>query len=224
MKILLLENTHSLALSISNFLTTLGHSVNHFDDRADFLEMIRSGPYDMFLLDLNASNAISANCIHGIAKIFPKKPIILLSTDHNLNKIEKALELGCTDYIKKPFEFKELELKIRQYNTHIFPIKSSLIQLSQNYTYDTDTSSLYYKGLTQALTKKEKALLALFMLNRNKFITEEQISLALWNTPYGYSATVRSNVYRLRRKLKEDFIQTYRQEGYMWEDQKNQGE
>jgi DNA-binding response OmpR family regulator len=220
MKILLLENTHSLALSISNFLTTLGHDVNHFDGNVDFLEMIRSGPYDLFLLDLNASNAISANCIKGIAKIFPKTPIILLSAEHNLNIIEKALELGCTDYIKKPFEFKELELKIRQYNKHIFPIKSSLIHLSQHYTYDTDSSLLYYKGITQAFTKKEKALISLFMLNRNKFISEEQISLALWNAPYGESATIRSNISRLRKKLKEDFIQTYRQEGYMWEDKK----
>lgn len=220
MKILLLENTHSLALSISNFLTTLGYDVNHFDGNVDFLEMIRSGPYDLFLLDLNASNEISADCIKGIVKIFPQSPIILLSGNHDLNVIEKALELGCNDYIRRPFEFKELELKIRQYNKNIFPIKSSLITLSQNYAYDTDASSLYYKGDIQHFTKKEKALIALFMLNRNKYITEEQISLALWNTPYGDSSTVRSNIYRLRRKLKEDFIQTYRQEGYMWEDKK----
>jgi len=77
---------------------------------------------------------------------------------------------------------------------------------------------LYYKGLIQAFTKKEKTLLALFMLNRNKFITEEQISLALWNNPFGESATIRSHISRLRKKLKENFIQTYRQEGYMWED------
>ncbi|MBV5321977.1 MAG: response regulator transcription factor [Sulfuricurvum sp.] len=218
MKLLLLENTHSFALSIINFLTTLGHDVNHFDGKADFLEMIRSGPYDVFLLDLNASNEISADCIKGIVKIFPQTPIILLSSTHDLYVIEKALDLGCSDYIKKPFEFKELELKIRQFNKNIFPIKSSLISLSQNYAYDTDTSSLYYKGLIQAFTKKEKTLLALFMLNRNKFITEEQISLALWNNRFAESTTIRSNIYRLRKKLKEDFIQTYRQEGYIWED------
>ncbi|PHM17881.1 MAG: hypothetical protein CJD30_03730 [Sulfuricurvum sp. PD_MW2] len=217
MRILLLENTYSLALSISNFLTTLGHDVNHFDGKVDFLDMVRSGPYDLFLLDLNASHEISVDCIKGIVKIFPQSPIILLSGNHDLTVIEKALELGCSDYIRRPFEFKELELKIRQFNTNIFPIKSSLIHLSQHYTYDTDSSLLYYKGEKQSFTKKEKALLALFMLNRDKFITEEQISLALWNTPYGDSTTVRSNIYRLRKKLKEDFIQTYRQEGYIWE-------
>lgn len=221
MKILLLENTHSLALSITNFLTALGHSVNHFDGKADFIEMIKSGPYDMFLLDLNASNAISANFIHGVAKVFPHTPIILLSSTSNLNVIEKALELGCTDYLKKPFEFKELELKIRQHNKHIFPIKSSLIQLSQHYTYDTHTFKLYYNKEEQPLTKSERALLALFMLNRNKFLTDEQISLALWNNPFGESINIRSHISRFRKKLKEDFIKTYRQEGYMWEDQKN---
>lgn len=223
MNILLLENTYSLALSINNFLTTVGHSVNHFDGQVEFIDIIRSAPYDLFLLDINAANEISTDCIKGLVKIFPQTPIILLCQNHDLNLIEKALEFGCSDYLRKPFEFKELELKIRQYNKHIFPIKSSLIQLSQNYAYDTTSSSMYYKGEVQYFTKKEKTLLALFMLNRTKLLTEEQISLALWNTPYGESSTVRSNVYRLRKKLKEDFIQTYRQEGYMWEDQKNQG-
>ena len=218
MNILLLENTYSLALSISNFLNTLGHSVNHFDGKVEFVDIIRSGHYDLFLLDLNAANDVSIDCIKGIAKIYPLTPIILLSGNHDLNIIEKGLELGCTDYLKKPFELKELELKIRQYNINIFPIKSSLIQLSQAYAYDTDSAVLYHKGEKQSFTKKEKALIALFMLNRNKCITEEQISLALWNTPNGDSATIRSNIYRLRKKLREDFIQTYRQEGYMWED------
>ena len=217
MKILLLENTHSFALSINNFLSALGHNLKHFDGKADFLEMVQSAPYDLFLLDLNAANDVSANCIKGIVKIFPHTPIILLSGNHNLNAIEKALDLGCSDYLKKPFEFKELELKIRQYNKHIFPIKSSLITLSQDYVYDTDSSLLYYQGIKQALTKKEKALLALFMLNRNKFLTEEQISLALWNNPFGESVNIRSHISRFRKKLKEDFIKTYRQEGYMWE-------
>lgn len=216
MNILLLENTYSLALSISNFLTTLGHSVNHFDGKVEFVDIIRSGHYDLFLLDLNAANDVSIDCIKGIAKIFPQTPIILLSGNHDLNVIEKALDLGCSDYIRRPFEFKELELKIRQFNTNIFPIKSALISLSPNYTYDTDASSLYYQGEIQKFTKKEKALIALFMLNQHKCITEEQISLALWNHPEGDSATVRSNIYRLRKKLKEDFIQTYRQEGYIW--------
>lgn len=217
MKILLLENTYSLGLEISNFLTTLGHDVNHFDGRVDFVDIMRSGPYDLFLLDLNAANEISADCIKGIAKIFPQTPIILLSGNHDFTAIEKALDMGCCDYIKRPFEFKELELKIRQYNTNIFPIKSALISLGQDYAYDTDASLLYYKGIKQSFTKKEKALIALFMLHRNKCVTEKQISLALWNYPNGDSATIRSNIYRLRKKLKEDFIQTYRQEGYMWE-------
>lgn len=218
MKILLLENTHSLALSISNFLTTLGHSVNFCDGKADFVEMIRSGPYDMFLLDLDASNAISANCIKGIVKIFPHTPIILLSGNHNLNVIEKALDLGCSDYLKKPFEFKELELKIRQHNKHIFPIKSCLIRLSENYTYDLEESRLLYQEQEQSFTKKETALLRLFMLKKKKIISEEQIALAVWNEYFVESILIRSLVSRLRKKLKEDFIHTYRGQGYVWLD------
>lgn len=216
MKILLLENTHSLALAINNFLTTLGHNINHFDSKVEFIDIIRSGPYDLFLLDLDAANEISANCIQGIAKIFAQTPILLLSNNHNFSSIEKAMELGCSDYIRRPFEFKELELKIRQFTANIFPIKSALIPLSQNYTYDTDSSSLYYQGEIQRFTKRETALIALFMLHRNHRITIEQISLALWNHPNGDPATIRSNVYRLRKKLKEKLIETYREEGYVW--------
>ncbi len=218
MRILLLENTYSFANSIRNFLTALGHEIIHFDGRADFVNIVRSAPYDLFLLDINASNEIGANCIKGIVKVFPHFPIILLSANHDLNVIEKALDLGCSDYLKKPFEFKELELKIRQFNTHIFPIKSSLISLSPNYTYDTDSAALYYRGIKQTFTKKETILIASFMLNRNKILSEEQIALSVWTDTRVEGTAIRSLVSRCRNKLKEDFIQNIRGIGYMWGD------
>lgn len=218
MRILLLENTYSFANTISNFLTALGHEIIHFDGRADFVNIVRSAPYDLFLLDINASNEIGVDCIKGIVKIFPDFPIILLSANHDAEIIDKASNLGCSDYLKKPFELKELELKIRQFNTHIFPIKSSLIALSENYTYDTNSSKLFYQGQAQILTKKEKALIASFMLNRNKILSEELIALAVWNTPMIESTAIRSLVARLRKKIKEDFIQNFRGIGYVWAD------
>lgn len=218
MRILLLENTYSFANSIRNFLTALGHQVIHFDGRADFVTIVRSAPYDLFLLDIDPTNALGIDCIKGLVKVFPHFPIILLSNNHDLNVIEKALDLGCSDYLKKPFEFKELELKIRQFNSHIFPIKSSLISLSPNYTYDTDSASLYYKGKKQSFTKKETILIASFMLNRNKILSEEQIALSVWNDIRVESTAIRSLVSRCRTKLKEDFIQNIWGMGYRWED------
>lgn len=222
MRILLLENTYSFANSIRNFLTALGHQVIHFDGRADFVTIVRSAPYDLFLLDIDPANTIGIDCIKGLVKVFPHFPIILLSANHDLNVIEKALDLGCSDYLKKPFEFKELELKIRQFNTHIFPIKSSLLSLSPNYTYDTDSASLYYKGKKQSFTRKETILIASFMLNRNKILSEEQIALSVWNDIRVESTAIRSLVSRCRTKLKEDFIQNVWGMGYRWEDNTHQ--
>jgi DNA-binding response OmpR family regulator len=175
---------------------------------------------DGTVMDLNEAQGLNLDKQkkHSIDVVVDRILVSQKDRSRLAESLEKALDLGCTDYIKKPFEFKELELKIRQFNKNIFPIKSSLITLSDNYTYDTDSSSLYYRGVIQPFTKNEKTLLALFMLNRNKFITEKQISLALWNNPFGRSTAIRSHICRLRKKLNEDFIQTYRQEGYAWED------
>lgn len=216
MKILLLENTHSLAFSISNFLTLLEHNVTHFDSKIGLIDIICSGPYDLFLLDLDTANDVSINCIRSITRIFSQTPIILLCNNSHTAAIEKAMNLGCSDYIKRPFEFKELESKIAHIKTNTLPATNTLITLSQNYTYHLHSSSLYYKGKVQIFTKKEKALIALFMLNQNQCITHEQISLTLWNHPYGNFGTVRSNICRLRKKLKENLIETYRDEGYVW--------
>lgn len=218
MRILLLENTYSFANSIRNFLTALGNEVTHFDGRVDFVNIIRSAPYDLFLLDIDASNEIGVDCIKGVVKIFPTIPIILLSANHDIETIEKALDLGCSDYLKKPFELKELELRIRRFNINIFPIKSSLISLSPNYTYDTNSCSLFYQGEVQIFTKKETILIASFMLNRNKVMTEEQIALSVWNDTRIESTAIRSLVSRCRNKLKEDFIQNFRGIGYRWVD------
>jgi DNA-binding response OmpR family regulator len=216
MRILLLENTYSFANSIRNFLTALGHEIIHFDGRADFVNIVRSAPYDLFLIDIDASNEVGANCIKGIVKVFPHFPIILLSANHDMKIIEKALDLGCSDYLKKPFELKELELRLRQFNTNIFPIKSSLITLSPNYSYDTNSCSLFYQGKIQIFTKKETMLIASFMLNRNKVLSEEQIALSDWNDIRIESTAIRSLVSRCRNKLKEDFIHNIHGLGYRW--------
>ncbi|HLD23627.1 MAG TPA: response regulator transcription factor [Sulfuricurvum sp.] len=218
MKILLLENTYSFANSISNFLTALGHEVIHLDGRVNFVDIVRSGTFDLFLLDINTSTQVGADSIKDIVKFFPTIPIILLSANHDMEIIETALDLGCSDYLKKPFELKELELRLRRFNTNIFPIKSSLITLSPNYTYDTNSCSLFYQGKIQIFTKKETILIASFMLNRNKIMSEEQIALSVWNDTRIESTAIRSLVTRCRQKLKEDFIQNIRGIGYRWVD------
>lgn len=217
MKIVLIESSHDLALSIVNFLSALGHCVCRFDGKSDFVEIMRAGKQDLYIIDFDSANAISPDCIKGICKVFPSSPILLMGQRYHARFIRSAMVQWYSDFIQKPFDFKEIEICLRKYDHFIFPIKSSLVSLSHSYSYDTHSQILFRNKEKMALTRQERILISLFILNRNKVLTEEEISIALYNNPFAENTAIRTRISRLRKKLDGFFIKSYRREGYMWE-------
>lgn len=219
MKITLIENSNSLSLSIINFLSTLGHTIIRFDGDADFVDIMREGKPDLYIIDFESVNAIDPECVRCIAKVFPTTPIIIMGRSYQARGVRSNMSEWYSEFIQKPFDFKELEICVRKHDAHIFPIKSSLVSLGHTHTYDTHSQTLFQNKEQLALTNKERILISLFIFNKNKPLPQEDISYALYNNPYAESSAIRSMVSRLRRKLDGRFIKSYRSEGYIWEDE-----
>ena len=81
--------------------------------------------------------------------------------------------------------------------------------------YDKEVSLLYYDGEIQTFTKREHALVLLFISNLGQIMTDESIQSCIWDGEYVESSTIRSLVNRLRAKLKEELIQNIRGFGYV---------
>lgn len=219
MKILLLEDEYMLSRSIRIFLLASGHFVDYYDNGLDVLDAIKTKEHDFYILDINTPLVGGLECLEVISKLYPNVPKIIISAYNDIEHISKAFESGCSDYLKKPFNLKELQIRI-EHLTHkneknIPQEKDSLIHLSKHYSFNKETNLLYYDGEIQKFTKKEYALLVLFVSNLGQIMTEESIQSFIWNTEDVQASTIRSLVNRVRSKLKEEMLQNIRGFGYI---------
>jgi len=99
MKILVLEDNTTLCNFIKDSLNKEGYSVDTFNDGEEALEVLNNG-YSCFILDINVPS-IDGISILDTVRIFNKTtPVIIISANHELEKIQASYELGCDDYLK----------------------------------------------------------------------------------------------------------------------------
>ena len=151
MKILLLEDNNRLNNSIVKRLEIKGYKVDSFIDGHEALNSIFDG-YDCFILDINVPSIDGINILKVIRENDKNIPILIISSNIDLDTIKNAYGYGCNDYLKKPFFIDELEVKIEK----LCQLDNEIISLDEQFTYDI-------KKLVIDLTVKKKIFLNLYV-------------------------------------------------------------
>lgn len=135
MKILLLEDEVMLNESIQEFLEELGHTIDTFFDGLDAYEAIKKNAYDLLILDINVPNMDGLTFLERIHELKIHVPTIYISALVDIEDISRAYNLGCYDYLKKPFHLKELALRLDRIvlSTEVPRVQ---LRLSKNYSYN----------------------------------------------------------------------------------------
>lgn len=214
MKILLLEDEAMLSEAISEYLTSLGHRVTLNDDGSEALERLKTEAFDLLVLDINVPGIDGLELLEQLHLLKIRTPAIYISALVDIEGISRAYDLGCYDYLKKPFHLKELSLRIDKV-TQSYAIPQSHLRLSKSYSYDAATSTLMCENVTQSLTKRQLQIIDLLARNRGRVVDFDQFRAYIWDEEYVDNATIRAEVSRLKKSLKEDFIQNIRSLGYM---------
>ncbi|ABV66782.1 two-component response regulator [Aliarcobacter butzleri RM4018] len=212
MKILLLEDELLLNNAISEYLRNIGHMVESFQDGQDVLDNIDSS-FDLLILDINVP---TVDGFGVLAYLNSKKihiPTIFISALVDIEDITKAYNLGCREYIKKPFHLGELGIKINQILKKE-QNNTSHIRFSENYSYSKDKQTLYFNGEPQNLTKKQLEIIHILVLNINMIVDFERFRVDVWDAENIDNPTIRAEISRLKKALKEDFIKNIRGLGY----------
>jgi len=214
LKILLLEDDKLLNDAINKFLTLKGHKVTSFK-HGDFAKVsMEKNTYDLLVLDINVPQLNGLDLLESIRVERIQTPTIFISAIIDIEDISRAFDLGCYDYLKKPFHLKELELRIDKL-LHACYVPKSHLRLSSNYSLDLENETLLLHGKTQILSERHLKILTLLAENRNRIVDYSLFQEYAWDRMEVKIPTIRTEINRLKKILKEDIILNIRNMGYM---------
>ena len=141
-------------------------------------------------------------------------PVIFTSArDKDLDKII-GLELGSDDYITKPYSPKELVLRVNNIIKRVYSSDTKKLSYA-DYVIDTERRCVYYNDEELNLTTLEFDLLYMFITNKNKSFSRDDILNIIWGSDYfGTDRVVDDLIRRLRKKMPKLKISTIYGYGY----------
>jgi len=218
MKILLLEDDIILNELVEEFLISLNHEVNCQYDGLEALDTIDENSFDLLLLDVGIPTLSGFELLTELRERKNNTPTIFLTSLSDIKSLEKGFAIGCDDYIKKPFDLKELEIRIN----HLKVVKQidvqDVISINNKYKYDFSTFTVIEDDKKTVLSQKESKIFEYFIKNKNRIISFEEIINNIWKydtTPT--NATIRTYIKNLRKILDENIIITVKGLGYKFE-------
>jgi len=217
MKILLMEDDAVLSDILLDFLREIW-SVDYAFNAQEVYEHLETKEYDLFIFDINVLGQNGLELLEELRSFNNTTPTIFITAYRDTESLKKAFEVGANDYIKKPFELEELSARI--YNTkRLFNIETDkYIQIAQNITFNKEKKKILKDKKEFSLTNKDTLLLAYFLNNKNRLISNEELSQNIWDFESQPSnATLRSHIRTLREIIGKEKIITIRGEGYLYE-------
>ncbi len=216
MKILLLEDEYSLRISIKEFLEDIGYQVDCFMDGLEAYDAIYEKPYELLLLDVNVPSMTGFKLLENLRKDDMKIPTIFLTSMVDVKNLKEGYERGCCDYIRKPFDLEELELRINHAYRSYYLDDSDIIDLGSESSYNMTKGKLTVEGEEVVLRKTEKEMLEVLIKHKNSVVSIEMFQDEVWGE-YVEPATIRVQLKNLRQKLPEGVVHNRRSLGYIIE-------
>lgn len=214
-KICLVEDEKNLNSLIKSYLEKEGYEVISCYNGRDAIDKIQDTEIKLWILDIMLGDSISGyDIIKEVRKTNVNVPVIFTSArDQDLDKII-GLELGSDDYITKPYSPKELVLRVKNIIKRVYS-KTENKFVYETYIIDKNKRLVYENEKIINLTTLEYDLLIMFLDNKNKSFSREDILKIVWGDDYfGSDRVVDDLVRRLRRKMPKLSINTIYGFGY----------
>nr|WP_300001630.1 response regulator transcription factor [Tissierella sp.] len=223
--IYLVEDDENLNLVLASYLEREGYLVKSFLNGMD-AKMNIPNPPNLWILDIMLPDVDGYRLIKEIKATTPGIPIIFISArDADIDRV-LGLELGCDDYLPKPFLPRELVIRVKNLLDRYAP-SSPLESLEEDFETASQEDKLGVYKIDRAsrivsdgereikLTAKEYNLLLYFLENTGLALSREQILQSIWEDDFfGNDRVVDDLVRRLRKKMDQLDVETLYGFGY----------
>lgn len=215
MKILIVDDEEKLLKILKKYFEVEGFSVETALDGEEAIFKIDENKIDLVILDWMIPKISGIEVCKYIKENTNAKVLMLTARTQFDDELE-ALNIGADEYVKKPFDIRVLVMRGKK-----------LLNLEKNFRFKNidinfESQKVYRDGENLNLTKIEFELLKCFVKNKGIILSRGKIIDLVWGVDYdGDPRTVDTHIRRLRRKIGEDVIKTYRGIGYSLEGEIN---
>lgn len=208
-KVLLVEDDTYLGEAVKNYLENNDFKCDWVEDDRDLFLYLNSALYDVIVLDLILKFFKGEDLLKKIKAKYDI-PVIILTAKGNIEDKEVCFNLGADDYITKPFNPKELILRInsvlKRHVSKTIRLGELLIDLTRK-RINRNKDELY-------LTKKEWDIFEFLLNNKGKVVSVNDILSYVWQDEDVSEESVRTYIKRLRHLLGKDIIKNLKGRGY----------
>src|SRR5512139_3001882 len=202
MKLLLAEDDAILADALGASLSKAGFEVEVADNGAVAEYLLLRQPFDLGVLDLSLPIVDGLTVLKRVRAAKPDLPMLVLTALDGLEHRVAGLNAGADDYLTKPFDFPELEARIRALLRRTRGGAAASAQQFGRLSFDRDARRATIEGNLLDLSPREWMLLDLLLTQRDRVVTKDQIaeSWAVERSESG-AGSIEVYIHRLRRKL-----------------------
>lgn len=222
MKLLLIEDEPDLLAALTRGFQKKGYLVDGCGDGGEGLALWQINEYDLVVLDLNLPTMDGLQVLREIRRQDKLQRVLILSARSAVADKVAGLDEGANDYLPKPFDFSELDARVRALLRHVVLVNDTRILLGE-LEVDTARKVAFVKGQPLELAPKEYALLEYLAVHRGRTVSAEELIEHIWSSEANlFTDSVKVHVSNLRRKLTATcgagLVQTLRGQGYLIEE------
>ena len=203
-KILFVEDERDLSLIVCDTLRQQGYEVAAAFDGIGGLAEYRAAGADLVVADVMMPRMDGFAMAKEIRRTSPDVPIIFLTAKSTIDDVEQGFDIGANDYLKKPFELRELLVRIKA----LLRNKATSRSASSTYViggFDSTAQLLIFNGKETEISNIEARLLEKLAANIGRTVDASALMIAVWgrdevsnrNSLHGY-------IHKLRRALRHD--------------------
>lgn len=205
--LLIVEDEKKIADALRQGLKENGFEVEVAYDGNIGLKLFRSGTYHMVIIDVNLPGINGFELCQAIRAIDPSVPVIMLTAMSAVEDKIEGFDAGADDYIIKPFDFRELLVRIRALLKRLHStVATGTLLTAGDLVMNLDSKEVTRNNIPISLTAKEFQLLEYFLKNKNRVVSRADIALHVWDIDFDTRTNV-IDVYvnYLRKKIDRGF-------------------
>lgn len=205
-RVLLVEDEAAIRKFVKINLVKEGYIVSDFPSAEEALEACKEESFDIAVLDIMLEKMDGVTLLKILREVYPNMAIIMLTAkSEDIDKIN-AFESGADDYLSKPFNPKELILRIKSISRRLIVDKKEEKEIVLGkFKLDLNLKDFYLDDELIELTPTEFGIIKYLIENANKLVKRKEIVKTVWGYDYLMDTKlVDVNISRLRKKIEKD--------------------